>query len=177
MARKNQVVGFVQNEDGSQVYSVGGESVVFHPDMVHADCRVRAELHGWKQRISDKAALGKDATGEEKLAAIRAVVGHFESGTADWAMVRGTGKGRKSEVDWTCEALADIQGTDVASAVGRLEEMAEKHGTTKEALAKKLRTKREVALRVAELQVKDGRLADGGEVDAALDALLEGGMA
>jgi hypothetical protein len=171
MAR-TQTIKFVQNEDGTQTYIVGASTVTFQPDMASAACRVRAELHGWKQRIADKAALGKDATDQQKFDAIKAVIDHYEAGGNDWNMTRGAGGARKSEFDWTCEALAEVQGTDVETIVARLTAMAEKHATTPVALAKKLATKPDVATMIATLKSKGA--AEGDDVDAELDAFMTG---
>ena len=160
MARKNQVVGFRHNtETGHMVFTVGGEELVFDPAMASAKNRAYAEVHGWRQRIADKAALGKDATDGQKADAIRSIIAHYESGTDAWDMTRAGGA-RKTEFAWTVEALAEVQGTDVETIVAKLEAMAEKNGTTKEAIAKKLSTQKDVATMIAELK------AGGGAADA-----------
>lgn len=50
------------------------------------------QLHGATQRVSDRAAISRDettgrpATPEEKLAAMAALIDHYESGTEQWGM-------------------------------------------------------------------------------------------
>lgn len=172
MAKSNQVVGFVQNEDGTQTFTIGGQSKVFHPDMVHADLRVRAELHGWRQRIQDKAAIvrdvktGQSATADQKRAAVFAMIDHLESGTDQWNLKAGGGS-RKSEADWVVEALADIQGLSVDEARERIESSAEKAGVTVAVRIKRLSVQPSIALRVAELK------AAGTEPDDADDLIEE----
>ena len=54
-------------------------------------------MHGLKQRVSDAAALsrnattGKSATPEEKRVAMSELIEHYNSGTADWNRARRAG--------------------------------------------------------------------------------------
>jgi hypothetical protein len=79
--------------DGRVEFTVLGAGVlVFNPDKVSAENRARAMMHGFVQRISDRAALsrntetGKPATAEDKLARMRQMVEHLESGTTEWGL-------------------------------------------------------------------------------------------
>jgi hypothetical protein len=71
----------------------------FVPGLASEACRARAELHGWIQRISDAAALGRDpksgqpASPQAKLEAMKKLVDHYESGAAEWRMAGGGGGG------------------------------------------------------------------------------------
>lgn len=64
---------------------------------VHPDNMQHAAIHGFIQRISDGAAIGRDpktgrpATPEEKLEAMARLVEHYESGTAEWSRVQAAG--------------------------------------------------------------------------------------
>jgi len=167
MARINQVVAFTQNDDGTQTFKVGAQSVTFHPDMVDPTLRTRAELHGWKQRISDKAALSRDpktgrsATAEEKFAAVAAIIAHYESGTEKWEMERtGGGGGGRSEASYILQALANVQGVDVKTMSERVATNAEKRGVSVDAYLKKVATNADVATEVARIKHGDSLDAD-----------------
>lgn len=172
MARSNQVVAFKQNDDGTQTFTVGAQSATFHPDLVHASLRIKAELHGWKQRISDKAAIGRDpktgksASPEEKFKALAAMIAHLESGTDKWELTRTGGGGGRSEASYILEALANIQSLSVEDMEERVTRMAEKHGITTDAYLKRVGTTDAVAKEVA--RIKHGDAEDG---DALLDEL------
>lgn len=175
MARINQVVAFTQNDDGTQTFKVGAQSIVFHPDMVDATLRTRAELHGWKQRISDKAALsrdpktGKPATWEEKFAAVSAIIAHYESGTDKWEMERtGGGGGGRSDASYILQALANVQGVELKTMSERVASNAEKRGISVETYLKKVATSPAVAEEVA--RIKHGESEDADEI---LDELAQ----
>ena len=98
----------------------------FDPAKAHEDCRKRAEVHGWIQRLSDRAAkprdtkTGRAATAGEKFAAIQELVEHYLSGSADWSMA-GQGGGGKS---LTVEAIARVKGIGYAEAEAFVEQFA-----------------------------------------------------
>lgn len=168
MARSNTVVSFTQNDDGTQTFKIGNQEVTFHPDMVNQDLRARAELHGWKQRISDKAALsrdpktGKSATPEQKFAAVKAIIDHYESGADKWEMERvgGNGGGR-AESSYILQALANVQGVDLKTMAERVAANAEKRDLTVDAYLKRVATSEAVATEVA--RIKHGDAADADE--------------
>jgi len=66
---------------------------------VSSDIYNRAALHGLIQRVSDAAAIsrdpatGKPATPADKLAAMKAIVDHYNSGTSEWSRRREGGGG------------------------------------------------------------------------------------
>jgi len=166
MARNNQVVSFTQNDDGTQIFKVGAQSITFHPDLVSPANRTRAELHGWKQRISDKAALsrdpktGKSASAEDKFRAVAAIIAHYEAGGDSWDMPRVGGGGGRSEASYILEALANIQGLDVETMTARVAEMAEKRGLTSDTYLKRVATSNAVASEIARIKHGDAEDAD-----------------
>lgn len=89
---------------------------------VHPDVATRAMIHGFIQRVSDKAAIARNTdTGlpvspAEKFEAMRAMVDHFMSGTAEWNIKRAEGAGRKSGgLDGIAiEAVAEATGKTAA---------------------------------------------------------------
>lgn len=99
-AKSNSVITTQVLADGVLLFKVkdAGE-LRFDPAKAAQPMRLQAERHGWTQRISDAAALSRDpATGkaakpEDKLAAMRKVVEHYESGTLEWRMAGSGGGG------------------------------------------------------------------------------------
>lgn len=75
----------------------GAGEVVLDLNLVHADAKARAMVHGFIQRVSDAAALSRDeetglpATPADKLAAMAALVEHYSSGTSEWSRKREGG--------------------------------------------------------------------------------------
>lgn len=97
-AKSNSVVTHSLSEGGALVFTVkDAGTLVFDFRKASAQCREQAERHGWIQRISDAAALsrdtatGKPAAASEKLAAMRKLVEHYETGTAAWRMAQSAG--------------------------------------------------------------------------------------
>lgn len=138
--RKSNSVVTVQQDGTVLVFDVmGAGRLAFDVSNANAACRQHAEMHGWKQRISDAAAMsrdpetGKPATAQEKLAAMRELVEHYESGSAEWSRVGGGGGGRSL----TVEAIARVKGCDYDAAEAAVAKFAgEKYeGDTKKALA------------------------------------------
>lgn len=174
MARANQVVAFTQNEDGTQTFRVGSQSITFNPDKASATNRVRAELHGWKQRISDGAALSRDpktgrsATPEAKFARLASLVNHYEAGGDAWDMPRAGGGGGRAESSYILEALAMVQGVDTKTMSERVAANAEKRGITVDAYLRRVATAPAVAEAVA--RIKHGESEDADDI---LDELGE----
>lgn len=85
-----QLISFNVREAGSITLDLG--------KVANAN-RERAEVHGFIQRISDAAAIsrdpltGKPASPTEKLEAMRELVEHYESGSAEWSRRREGGMG------------------------------------------------------------------------------------
>lgn len=173
--KSNSVVTTQLNEDGTLTFNVlGAGLIVFDPTKADQSNRLHAELHGWKQRISDAAAIsrdeetGKPASPQEKLDAMRELVAHYESGLAEWSRV-GQGGGGKS---LTIEAIASIKGIEYDQAEEYVADFAAKKyaGDTKKALAF-LRTGSRVAEKMEEMR-KARMPAPKVDADAALDELV-----
>ena len=134
------VIGVTRLESGAIKIDVkdAGE-VAFDPAKASAANREYAAFHGWKQRLVDAAALSRDTTNgavaspADKLAAIKELVDHYESGSADWSRA-GTGDGGKS---LTLEAIARVQGCTYDEAEANVAAYAKKKfaDDTKKALA------------------------------------------
>lgn len=71
--------------------------------MISEEVRARAMLHGLCQRIADAAALsrstetGKPASAQDKHDAMKRLVDHYNSGTAEWNIARAAGGGGGSD--------------------------------------------------------------------------------
>jgi hypothetical protein len=89
--KRNSVINVAETSSGLLFQVSGAGEAALDFSLIHPTNRVRAETHGWKQRISDAAAMscdgetGRPASPMEKLAAMRALVAHYESGTAEWS--------------------------------------------------------------------------------------------
>ncbi len=91
MARKNSIVSVARNDvDGALTFTVAevGEFVVI-PGTLSDDVRNRALIHGIVQKISDAAAMGKDATPSDKFAAMKSVADRLAEG--EWSKRTGEG--------------------------------------------------------------------------------------
>lgn len=91
-------------------------------DLANVDAQViaRATIHGFIQRVSDKAAIpcdtqiGKPATPEMKLEAMRGMVEHFMSGSSEWNVKRAEGARKpKDGLDpLIIAAVCEVTGKD-----------------------------------------------------------------
>lgn len=117
--RQNQTVTMAvvaaETEGGapSLAFDIKGAGVVvLNLANVSAANRQYAEIHGWKQRIVDAAALsrntadGKSAAPEAKRDAIAKLVEHYMSGTDKWTMTAEGG----SKGGLLFEALCEMYG-------------------------------------------------------------------
>ena len=91
MARKNAIVS-VELDNGNPIFTVAGEGS-FSLDLsgLSDEIRNRAMLHGIVQKISDGAALGKDATPGDKFVNMKAIADRLADG--EWSKSRGEGSG------------------------------------------------------------------------------------
>jgi len=127
--KSNSVVTVQQTDSGQLVIAVlGVGSITFDPTKVAAPNRAYAELHGWKQRLSDAGAMSRDpetgrpATAQDKYDAIFALAEHYQSGAVEWSRVGGGGGGKSI----TIEAIARVKDVDYADAERMVTEFADK---------------------------------------------------
>jgi hypothetical protein len=124
--------------------------------------RDRAMLHGMIQRISDAAALSRDpatgipATPADKLASMRALVDHYETGTEEWNRRRAGGDGGV-----LVRALMELYPTKTREQIGEF--LAGKSAREKDALKRSAK----VAPIIERMERDAGRGLDG-------NAMLEG---
>ena len=133
---------------------IGSGSIIFDLNAVHPDNVTTAAYHGFTQRLVDAAALSRDpvtgrpADPSEKHRAIKQLADYYMSGASDWRVVRGAG-----EVGGlTLRAVAAVQGVSVEVMSARLDELAEKRGTTRKALLAKLAASDAVRAKMEELR-------------------------
>jgi hypothetical protein len=126
MKTKSNSVITVTLDGNMQKFNVlGAGELVLDLSKLAEAIRVRAMAHGMKQRISDAAAIpcdkdtGLPATPEEKLEAMRRLVEHYMTGSAEWSPARTSGGGATKDTsgitlqamkrvwpDKDCEGLA-----------------------------------------------------------------------
>lgn len=102
MARKNAVVTYTVNENGTLTFSAGGQSVDFDPSAQSDENSVKARNYGYAHKITLGAAIAKEDlpsdAGEAALAkfnGMKAVIERLNAG--EWSM-RGQGGGQPSGV-------------------------------------------------------------------------------
>ncbi len=116
--RVNSAYTFLM-QDGKLTFDFGVHGkLVFDPDKASAQNRARAMVHGFKQRIIDAAALSAGADGkvdvEAKVAEMRRVIEHLESGSTEWNL-KPAAAGAGSYVTKALVRLATYGGQDVST--------------------------------------------------------------
>ena len=93
MARKNAIVSITRNaENGELTFTVADTGEFnLNPAELSDEVRNRAMLHGLVQKVSDAAAMGKDATPSDKFAAMKSVADRLIEG--EWSKRTGEGSG------------------------------------------------------------------------------------
>ena|ERR1700740_706466 len=137
--------------------------------------KARATIHGFIQRVSDKAAIsrntenGQPATPQEKFEAMKGLVDHFMSGSEEWAPSRAGGSGRKpGGLDIiVLQAVAEVTGKDVAAVRGMVEAGAKAKAITQVQFLAALGSSGKVAPVVERMRAEAVADLDG-------DELLEG---
>lgn len=138
--KAGSVVAVSAMDDGRIKFDLkGAGEIVFDPAKASAANRKHAEFHGWKQRLSDAAALSRDTTNgqaasvADKFAAIKDLAEWYMEGGEEWARTGG-GEGGKSI---TLEAIAKVKAIPYEQAEAEVTAFAAKKyaGDTKKALA------------------------------------------
>lgn len=93
MARKNAIVSvetcYENDAMGATFYVEGLAPLILDVAALNTDVTRRALIHGLVQKVSDAAALGKDATPADKHAAMQSVIERLNAG--DWNKRSGDG--------------------------------------------------------------------------------------
>lgn len=127
--RENSVLT-VSYEGNVIVYSVlGVGDLRLDTSKMHPDNLAHAAMHGMEQRIRDAAAIPRDkdtgasATPQDKYDAMKRLVDHYESGTAEWTIKRAEGAGTGSR-SITIEAIARVKECDYETAESMVDRFA-----------------------------------------------------
>jgi hypothetical protein len=133
--RSNAVVTMTE-QGGMLVFDVlGAGKLTLDLGKVHPDILTRAAIHGFKQRISDAAAIpcdpetGHPATALEKYENMARLVDHYNSGAAEWNRARATGEGKGQNASKTLTAIMNVYKlADIEAAKTYVEKTAVKRG-------------------------------------------------
>lgn len=144
----------------------GAGSFRLDPNALSQAVRDRAMLHGLIQRVSDKAALGRDpvtglpASPQDKLDRMRALAEFYMEGGDAWSPDReasGEGGGKAS---LTMQGIAAYFKTSVADAERRVLGLAERKGVDRKVMVAALA--KEPAIIQAIADIKAARAPAGG---------------
>jgi hypothetical protein len=137
-----------------------GTPYVFDVAKMHPAMREYAILHGMKQRLGDNAAIstkdGVKPTDDDKMAAIRSLGAHYESGSAEWntrALARRAVGAAVGGI--VLRAVAAIQNVTVEEMRTRIKTLAERKETTERKLLNALAVRPDVIAKIAELTPED----------------------
>lgn len=166
--KKGATVGTVIDGGVLTINVEGFDPLVMDVSKIAAVNNERATMHGWKQRIVDASAIGKDletglsATPAEKYAAMKTLVDHYMGGSFEWSPGRTEGS-KRDEGGITLRALAAVQGVDNETMRARVIAACEKRGITPKTYYAIVATSPDVANKIAEIRaaaVKPGAADD-----------------
>lgn len=178
--KASAIVQITPTHEGAILVRVKGHpDILFNPMKASLENRRYAEFHGWKQRLTDAAAVSADTTtgrtdAAEKHANIAALVEYYETGAAEWARKRaaaeGGGKPRESAaIHLVIPAMIELgKARDVEHANTLVDGLAGKKGIDRDAALKMLLETADIGKRVAEMKLAQKKFA------ASADELLEG---
>lgn len=163
--------------DGRLVTSIAGHpDVMFDPAKASATNRARAMNFGWQQRIADAGAVEKaDKEGairtpielnQMRYARITALVGHYESGTEDWAM-RATGGG--VDAGLTIQAIMRWRECTLDEANGLVDALATKREVDRTAALRLFAGTKQVADAIAAIRAERATV-DGDDLLSELES-------
>ena len=177
--KASAIVQITPTHEGAILVRVKGHSdILFNPMKASLANRRYAEFHGWKQRLTDAAAVSADTTtgrtdAGAKHANIAALVEYYETGADAWARVRAAGepgKARESAaIHLVIPAMIELgKARDVDHANTLVGGLAGKKGITRDEALKLLLATADVGKKVAEMKLAQKTFA------ASADDLLEG---
>lgn len=153
---------------------VGAGSTVLKLNAISDAVRVRAIRHGLGQRVADRAAKnrdtadGKPASPATKLAAMAALVDHYNSGADDWNLAGAGGSGPGLD-GVLLAAIAEVTGKGLEAIRALVAAGSEKHGVTQRAYLAKLATGKAVAPIVDRMRAE---AAEGVDPEGELAELM-----
>lgn len=153
--------------------------LVLDPDRCSPDNRARAMLHGFVQRIVDKAALPRDpktfkpASASDKADAMAELIEHYHTGSAEWSPTRQ----RVVRVDKLDSLLVAAVAEGTGRTEGEIVELvgkgAEKSGVTKDVYLAKLASAKLIAPIVERMKAEAAARVEG-DPDEMIEAMLAG---
>lgn len=166
--KSNSVITHKLTPAGICFTVLGAGEFTFDPKLASESNRQRAELHGWIQRISDKAAIGSsDAEGKTipaaikskmKFEAMKACAEHYMQGSDQWNMVAD---GEPLPTNLTVRALASVLGVSHARGLEMVVAQAKAQGKTTQKL-------------LAEYRLNPGKVRDAYDALVAAERVVEG---
>lgn len=163
-ARANSIVQITRQHDGTILAKVKGfDPIHFNPGKASLLNRKHAEFHGWKQRLSDKAAVSADTnTGKTdaqvKYDGIKRLVEFYELGGDEWAMKSAAGgkvAANAPDVGLLIRAMIGLgKATDIDHASGRIDRLAAKRGVDRTAAIALLWAAGDIAIEVNRLKLE-----------------------
>ena len=163
-ARANSIVQITRQHDGTILAKVKGfDPIHFNPGKASLLNRKHAEFHGWKQRLSDKAAVSADTnTGKTdaqvKYDGIKRLVEFYELGGDEWAMKSAAGgkvAANVPDVGLLIRAMIGLgKATDLDHANGRIDGLAAKRGVDRTAAIALLWAAGDIAIEVNRLKLE-----------------------
>ena len=170
--RSNSVITTKLDGDGMIFSVIGQPDLVLETGKVSDHLRERAMFHGFKQRVSDAAAIpanpktGKPASASEKWAAMKQIVDHLNSGASEWNAKRAEGGRDMSGL--VMQALAVLWKLDVSAVENKLGQLAARQGMELKDVVKRFAGAADVIREVA--SIKAARA--GVDSDELLDELM-----
>jgi len=166
MARKNAIVSVELNDNNLSFIVADTGSIELDVSALAGEVTRRAMLHGIVQKISDAAALGKDATPSDKYQAMRAVADRLIAG--NWNKPAGESGAPVQGLIW--QAYREVMQSLAAKSKKSVsdEKLRELYDAKDRAQQLALRTNPEIA-KVIE-RIKSERATSTTAIDT--DALL-----
>lgn len=177
--KASAIVQVTPTHGGTILVKVKGHpDILFAPGKASPQNRAYAEFHGWKQRLTDAAAVSADTeTGKtspaEKHAAILALVEYYETGADTWARKREAGAGgaarESAAIHLVIPAMIELgKAKDLDHANKLVDGLAAKKGIKRDEALKLLLATSDVGKKVAEMKAAQKKYV------ADADSLLEG---
>ena len=181
--RENAVISYRFDEaTQTQFFKVKGidEELAVPTRLIHPGLLPRFTRHGIKQRVSDAAAKprGTDknatkATPAEKHAAMKRIVEHLCSGSAEWSPAREEAGPRPLDAILMA-AVGEVLGKDADAVRAFIDAGAAKHGVTPEAFLARMGEGKAVQPVVDRMRAAQASDVDPDAEIAALLAEAEG---
>lgn len=154
---------------------IGCEPLVFDVKRISDEVGERAMIHGLVQRVSDTAAIsrnadtGKPATPADKRERMARLVEHYMTGTAEWSPSRGESGPRDGGL--TITAMGDVFHKLAEECRDMVKALALKRGIEERAALALFAQTKEIAQRMAELRAE--RAKNGPDANSLLDELTQ----